>query len=364
MASVPVGAFEPLPLALRAWAVPEIALEPTVGRPPSWVDPRWLLVFDSETRLDPGLALTFGVARAFRPKSQPSDTGTPAFECFGEWIFYGDAITDDELGILEDAVFGQPVREFHRRYWNPVTHRQEQGGREVHVNDESVPLVLLSRAEFVDQVFLPMTQRAKALIVGFNLPFDLSRLAIKWTTTRRERRRRNPDDSFAARRRPWDTFAGGFSMVLADLQHAPGQEDRFAPRVAVKTIDPKRHLIGLRGGEEGTNPMFPDETVKFRGHFLDLRTLAFALTNTSYDLRRACRDFGVEHGKLDHEPTGRVTPDELIYGRRDVVATYELAVKLLAEYQRHPIELARSGPRQPCHPHLPQRPSRGQLSSQ
>ena len=36
---------------------------------------------------------------------------------------------------------------------------------------------------------------------------------------------------------------------------------------------------------------------KFRGHFLDLRTLAFALTDEGYTLESACDAFGVEHGK-------------------------------------------------------------------
>jgi hypothetical protein len=33
----------------------------------------------------------------------------------------------------------------------------------------------------------------------------------------------------------------------------------------------------------------PDPAYVFPGHFLDLRTLAFALTNKSYSLERACK---------------------------------------------------------------------------
>lgn len=54
------------------------------------------------------------------------------------------------------------------------------------------------------------------------------------------------DESRARRRRPkhWDGFQRGFSPVLADTRD--GDEDRFRPRVAVQTIDSKRHLVQFR----------------------------------------------------------------------------------------------------------------------
>ena len=108
----------------------------------------------------------------------------------------------------------------------------------------------------------------------------------------------------------------------------------------IKTIDAKRHLMQLRGGfapDDGNEQGVEAKESKFRGHFLDLRTLAFALTNEGYSLQRACKDFGTEHGKDEHRPTGLVTDEEIAYGRHDVRATYELAEKLLTEYARHPI---------------------------
>ena len=77
----------------------------------------------------------------------------------------------------------------------------------------------------------------------------------------------------------------------------------------------------------------------FRGHFLDLRTLAFALTDRGYSLAGACEAFGVEHGKQVVKRHGIVTKKYIDYNRRDVLATSELAAKLLEEYDRHPIDL-------------------------
>ncbi len=78
---------------------------------------------------------------------------------------------------------------------------------------------------------------------------------------------------------------------------------------------------------------------KFRGHMLDLRTLAFALTDRGYSLESACHAFGVEHGKQRATRHGIITKKYIDYNRGDVQATSELAVKLLAEYKKHPISL-------------------------
>ena len=83
----------------------------------------------------------------------------------------------------------------------------------------------------------------------------------------------------------------------------------------------------------------PQKGYIFRGHFLDLRTLAFALTDKGYSLEAACEAFGVDHGKQKVTKHGEVTEDYIDYNRRDVLATSELAVKLLEEYDKHPITL-------------------------
>jgi hypothetical protein len=70
-----------------------------------------------------------------------------------------------------------------------------------------------------------------------------------------------------------------------------------------------------------------------------LRTLAFALTDKSYTLEKACEDFGVEHGKQRPARHGIVANKYVEYNRRDVLATSELAIKLLEEYDKHDIKL-------------------------
>jgi hypothetical protein len=67
-----------------------------------------------------------------------------------------------------------------------------------------------------------------------------------------------------------------------------------------------------------------------------LKTLAWALRNRSFSLDSACREFKVP-GKLDHAPSGRVTPEEIDYCRQDVRASVGLLNALLSEFRKYPI---------------------------
>jgi len=316
--------------------------------PPDWTrrHPDTLLVFDTETTLDPAQRLTFGCARLYRPRDtrfgidQLGDLSR--FEPYEEYLFYGDSVSQADLDTIDAFVEPLQVVDYHGMFWDRKTKWFTQGVRSARVGDDGVPILLRSRRDFVRWVFLPMATQVRCLVVGFNLPFDLARLAFDWKDTRREQRRRDPvTDEFKQRRRPWDAFEGGFSLKLSQKTRSES-EDTYRPRIAVKTIDSKRHLIQFRGGEDDdpeptTDPDAKALSRRFRGHFLDLRTLAFALTNESHSLKSACETFGTIHGKDEHRPTGLVTPDELTYGRHDVRATFELADKLLAEYTRHPV---------------------------
>jgi hypothetical protein len=76
-----------------------------------------------------------------------------------------------------------------------------------------------------------------------------------------------------------------------------------------------------------------------RGRFLDLHTLASALTDNSYSLAGAIEDFSSQPEKMEHEPTGLVTEEEIGYARQDVRATLGLLNALKREYDLHPIAL-------------------------
>lgn len=286
-----------LPTAVRAYTAPSKAASSHRGQPGP-VDDAPVLVFDTESRTDPTQRLTFGCWRVLL-----------GGETVDEGLF-----SADDLPAIDYAVLAAYAR----------SHRADTATRE--------PVRLLSRRDFLREVFWKVAYRARGTVVGFNLPFDLARIGSGWGDAR------------------GDFYGGGFSLSLWDYQRGGvWAEDKYRPRLSVKTIDSKRALMGFgkrrspdqedlipEGGEGGE----PDPKYAFPGHFLDLRTLAFALTNQPYSLQRACEAFGVAHGKQAVERHGELTPQYVDYARRDVLATTELLGKLLAEHRRHPIDLA------------------------
>ena len=91
---------------------------------------------------------------------------------------------------------------------------------------------------------------------------------------------------------------------------------------------------------EGSTSGKPQPGYKFRGHFLDLRTLAFALTDEGYSLEAACEAFGVEYRKQQPVQHGPITKEHIDDNRHDVLAMSELAAKLVGEFAEHPIPVS------------------------
>jgi hypothetical protein len=169
---------------------------------------------------------------------------------------------------------------------------------------------LYARSDFMRKVFWPAIKRKGALICGLNLPFDLARLALAWD--------RGEHDEWS----------------LTMSQFANGTENRYRPRILITPIDSKKAFIRL------ANPWKSDEWKHDgKAHFLDLRTLAWAIFNRALSLKRLCELLKTEHQKFDHEPTGTVTPDEIDYARQDGRCTVDALNDLKKEFDKHPIPL-------------------------
>lgn len=285
-----------LPAAVRAYTPARKLPGPRRSRPGA-APAAPVLVLDTESTTDAAQGLTFGCWRVL--------VGGVTVD---EGLFHGDDLAAADLATLREYA---------------AAHRADTA--------DAQPLRLLSRRDFVERVFWRIAYKARGLVVGFNLPFDLGRLAVGWGEAR------------------GDYYGGGFSLVLWDYERGgERRENRYRPRLTVKSIDSKRALVGFTRRRapdaadqipEGSPDGRPDPAYAFPGHVLDLKTLAFALTNDTYSLERACAAFGVEHGKATAERHGAVTPEYVDYARRDVLATAELLDKLLAEHARHPIDL-------------------------
>lgn len=284
---------DPIDIAVRVYPeVPGFARTSTTRK--RWRRPTAMFIFDTETRTDATQSLLFGCFRFVVDG-----------HCLREGLFYGRDLSERERNRLE-------------RYASSHEVSTVRNGRKT--------LDLLTQDEFLNELFRA-GYKGRSLIVGFNLPFDLSRIAFDVAPARGK-------------------YSGGFSLGIWSYADKRGHRKRnpFRPRVCVKHVDSKRALIGFSARRSPDKlDLDPDENTgklkTFRGHFLDLRTLAFALTDRGHSLKSACNAFGVEHGKSEPAQHGKITSRYIDYCRRDVEATHELAQLLIREFDLHPILL-------------------------
>ena len=252
-------------------------------------DPHWpeVLAIDTESRTNIGQTLTFGVWRRCRLVGEK-------YEVIEEGIFYADDLPARELKVLktymETAV--SDVRSFPPRF------------------------PLYSRTQFMKKVFWPALKKNAAMVVGFNLGYDLTRLALDWTQGNK----------------------GEWSLVM--MRYADGKENCNYPRILITPIDSKKQIIKLWRPWKEVRHEWKNSgrTV----HFLDLRTALWSLYNKSHSLRSACDNktgpFKSQDlpQKDDHQPTGEVTPEEIEHCRQDVRCTVALLDACKREFEKHP----------------------------
>jgi hypothetical protein len=252
---------------------------------PKW--PKHCLIFDTETTLDPTQKLNFG---AFRRCKLVGST----YVCVAEGIFHRDDVTIAQSNVLQKYKNDPPTLP------------------EIEHFPAEMQLILRDRASFVRSVFWKSVRKGE-LIVCFNLPFDLSRLAVRSTEGKK----------------------GDWSLALSQLWKNPKTgrvvPNPKRPRIVVDAQNSKMAFVRL--GSILHKEEWPKE-----GRFLDLRTLAWAIRNVSFSLDRACGAFHVK-GKLDHKLSGKINVEELEYCRGDVAASHRLLNAMMAEFNRNPVDL-------------------------
>jgi hypothetical protein len=171
--------------------------------------------------------------------------------------------------------------------------------------------------EFVHRVFYRQAYDRRATVIGFNLPFDLSRLAIRHAEAR-------------------GSMRGGFSFALSPFP------DR--PKVRVKHLSRSAALIDFAAGVGQDTPRGMRKrglkVEPHRGFFVDVKTIWSALRSTGGGLSEVSRQLHKE-GRVsavkaetdDHG--GPLTPEYLAYARQDVQSTWECFAALRDEYAGH-----------------------------
>jgi hypothetical protein len=234
----------------------------------------WSVVFDTETTIDPGQSLRIGFCRVYYRD-----------ELRHHVLFYPDTLTKRDMDV---------VRQYAK----------------------STRVALMTRDEFVDKIFYKYGYHLRAMIIGFNLPFDLSRLAI----------------SHAPARGP---MRGGFSLKLSPLN--------FLPPIQVKHLS--KYVSIMRFAAPYVSPNSRSQlkhgkkTPHKRGYFLEVKALAAALFSRSFTLGSLADFLGVPHSKLDTDRHGKpLTREYLEYAERDVLTTWECYRELCLRYDALELE--------------------------
>jgi hypothetical protein len=258
----------------------------SVKRSRRWA--KWAVVFDCETRTDSTQALTFGfyrVLKLIRDSYVPEEEGA----------FFADDLPNGERAVLENFA--------------------KTADTEVRTFPPNFPCYPCSR--FIKSIFYKYARKG-ALIVGFNICFDIARLARRWPP---------------GEKNEW-------SLVL--VQYADGSDNLHYPPILIEPIDSKKSFISFRN-EWVSKKARTKRTKIGESRFLDLRTLLWALFNLPLSLKSACKLGAFAKyqlpQKIDHKPTGKVTLKEIEYARQDVKCTAALLNAAKKEFDLHPIPL-------------------------
>jgi hypothetical protein len=174
---------------------------------------------------------------------------------------------------------------------------------------------------FIEDVFYGIGYELRATIVGFNLPFDLSRLAIRHGSARGK------------------TMRGGFTFQLS--------KDPWKPRVQVKHLSAKAALIQFTKPRRQINGRGMRNrrlrASERRGAFMDVKTQAAAHTSRSFSLATLADYLETEHRKHTTEQHGGPLTEEYIaYAVQDVRVTWECYRILLGKFEGHGFTLTRA----------------------
>ena len=275
------------PILLRAYA--DVPYEKQQSKGP--ITPEWVLVFDTETTPDESQRLRFGTYQILK-KGRLREKG----------LFY-DKVSTAELETLK---------------------------AEAPKHGCSEPLSLF---DFVHKIFLLTAFKVGGLVVGFNLPFDLSRLAVGHAAARVSRPPRTREEKTAGvpLKDADRSMVGGFTFQFSPFDNQPWLRIKHlnSRSAFFRFAKPKLQELApshLRRGQ----------TIQFqRGNFLDVKTLAAAMTSKSHRLKTLAEYLDVKH-KGEFTDFARPIDAEFIdYAVNDTETTRQCFDELVRRYRQH-----------------------------
>lgn len=177
---------------------------------------------------------------------------------------------------------------------------------------------LASENRFRRRVFLKYL-KANALVVAYDAPAQISRLAIKWNKSKKR-----PHAFSLYFRMFWDKKTGKI------------RPSGYEPGLSIQSLDASKAIYGIlkyRFHEEDAEREEKEQQFS-NVHILDLKTLVAVLTGEPHCFRSACEIFGVSVSKV-RKSYARITKPAIENLLRDVTAELELLNRLKEEFDRH-----------------------------
>ena len=225
-----------------------------------------VLVFDCETTEDAFQRLRFGCYAIWKREGQKH-----VLE--GEGVFVGERLSPAEVAEIE-----------------AFAHTQG--------------LAFITRKEFV-KLLKEEGYDAGTLVVGYNLPFDISRIAVCATSSRGRNR-------------------NAFSFVLDKRCHIPN--------IRIKQIEERAAFIEWLKPHSKYKPQ--ESRIRFEGRFLDASSLVTILVGHPLSLKDACEWFHARVRKSEYKGEDAPIAEQLSYCRNDVQATFSLYEELRRWYDK------------------------------
>src|SRR5271165_6765418 len=176
------------------------------------------------------------------------------------------------------------------------------------------------RSKFRRKVFLKYL-KGGALIVAYDAPFEISRIAVKSNKSLKRRR------------------AFSFYFRLFKDKTGKTRPSGFEPGLSIESLDASKAIYRLiKYKFHARDAEREEEEPVSNVHVLDLKTLTAVLTGEAYSFSSACEIFGVPASR-SRKSSRRVTKPAIECLLRDVTAELELLNRLRQEFAPHPVDL-------------------------
>ena len=267
-----------LPVATRAWCVrdPQVPRSKSAFPMPSWpseprLRPAKFILLDTASATSATASMLGFEGERWGPAGQALLYGCAVIGRTADWrierelMFYPDDLPDSGVATLRQYVqqrtWCRGARPRRDEDAEPELVWREEARLGVPVNGRSIKVQLLPLSEFL-KLFFCVACEDRALIIGYNLPRQLSRLASDWHEVKKGEN------------------LGGWSLNPWTFRDPKTGERRpsagWRPSIICKRVAPDVTFIKFTGRRGSL----------YSGEFLDVANLAHALTGRHWTLLR------------------------------------------------------------------------------